>query len=52
METVLLAEGQHLFPGLLLLKETVLRRLHAHDDVVQYRKAVHQLEVLVHHADA
>ena len=29
----------------------MLRRLHAHDDVVQHRKAVHQLEVLVHHAD-
>ncbi len=51
METVLLAEGQHLFPGLLFLEKAMLRRLHAHDDVVQHRKAVHQLEVLVHHAD-
>ena len=52
MQPVLLAEGLHLFPGLLLLQQAVLRRLHAHDDIIQHRKALHQLEVLVHHADA
>ena len=30
----------------------MLRRLDAHDDIVQHREALDQLEVLVHHADA
>ena len=51
MKAVLLREGQHLLPGLSLLEEAVLAGLHAHDDVVQHRKALHQLEVLVDHAD-
>ena len=52
LQAVLFAEGQHLLPGLLLLQESVLCGLHAHDDVVQHGEAFHQLEVLVHHADA
>ena len=52
VQTILLAEGQHLFAGVLLLQKAVFRRLGAHDDVVQHREAFHQLEVLVHHADA
>ena len=52
MEAVFLTQGQHLFPGFLLLKQPVLCGLHAHDDVVQHGETVHQLEVLVHHADA
>ena len=30
----------------------MLRGLHAHDDIVQHGEALHQLEVLVDHADA
>ena len=52
METVFLGEAQHLLPGLRLLEEAVLAGLHAHDDVVQHREALHQLEMLMHHADA
>ena len=52
LQAVLLGQGQDLLPGLLLLQEAVLGGLHAHDDVVEHREALHQLEVLVHHADA
>ena len=53
MQAVFLAQLQHLLPRLLLLQEAQLtHRLHAHDDIVQYGEAFHQLEVLVHHADA
>ena len=51
-ESVLLGEGHHLLPGVVLLQEGPLGGLHAHDDVVQDREDVHQLEVLVHHADS
>ena len=50
-QPVLLREGHHLFSGLLLLQEAQLVGLHAQDDVVQHGKALHQLEVLVDHAD-
>ena len=52
LQAVFLAEGQHPLAGLLLLEEAVLRGLHAQDDVVQHGEALHQLEVLVDHADA
>ena len=52
LQAVFLAEGQHALAGLLLLEEAVLRGLHAQDDVVQHGEALHQLEVLVDHADA
>ena len=51
LQAVLLRQGQDLFPGLLLLQEAVAAGLHAQDDVVQDREALHQLEVLVDHAD-
>ena len=34
----IVANDQHLLPGLSLLEEAVLAGLHAHDDVVQHRK--------------
>ena len=51
-QAVLLRQGHNLFPGLGLLEETALGGLRAEDDVVQNAEAFHQLEVLVHHADA
>ena len=51
LQPVFVGQGQHLFPGLRLLQEAVLARLHAHNDIVQHREALHQLEVLVDHAD-
>ena len=51
-ETVLLRNGQHLLTSFFLLQKAVLHRLYAHDDVVQHAEALHQLKVLVHHADA
>ena len=52
MQPVALGQGLDLLPGLLLLQEAEFVRLHAHDDIVQYGEALHQLEVLMHHADA
>ena len=52
MQAVFFAQSHDLFPGFLLLQKAELVRLHAHDDVVEHREALHQLEVLVHHADA
>ena len=51
-QAVALGQGHDLFPRLLLLQETVFGGLHAEDDVIQNGEAFHQLEVLVHHADA
>ena len=53
LQTVFFRKRNHLFPGLLLLKEAHgTDRLHAHDDVVQHSETLHQLEMLVHHADS
>ena len=52
LQAVFLAERDDLLPSLLLLQEAAFCGLHAHDDVVQHGEAFHQLEVLVHHADA
>ena len=52
MQTVALGQLHHLSAGFLLLQKAHLRGLHAHDDVVQHREALHQLEMLMHHADA
>ena len=52
LQSVALGERQDLLPGLLLLQEAHLVGLHAQDDVVQHREALHQLEVLVDHADS
>ncbi len=48
------AGGQlhHLLPRLLHPQHAVPGAFHAQHDVFQHRKIVHQLEVLVHHADA
>ncbi len=51
-EAVLLAQLGYLGPGALEIEEPPLRRLHAQDDVLGDRVVLHQLEVLVHHADA
>ena len=51
-QAVLLAQGHDLPAGLRLLQKAQLVRLHTQDDVVQNAEALHQLEVLVHHADA
>ena len=52
LQTVFFRQRKHLFARLALLQEAMLRRLDAHDDIVQHREALDQLEVLVHHADA
>ena len=51
-QAVLLAQGHDLPAGLRLLQKAQLVGLHTQDDVVQNAEALHQLEVLVHHADA
>ena len=52
LQAVFFRQREHLFARLALLQEAMLRRLDAHDDIVQHREALDQLEVLVHHADA
>ena len=52
MQTVTLGQRQHLLPRLFLLQEAEFRRFNAQNDVVQHGEALHQLEVLVYHADA
>ena len=52
MQSVLLTQGHDLFAGLPLLQKAVAAGLHAHDDIIQHREALHQLEVLMDHADA
>ena len=52
MQAILLRELHDLFPGLILLQEARLVRLHAEDDVFKHREALHELEVLMHHANA
>ena len=52
IQTVAFGDLLDLFARLLLLQKAALRRLRAEDDVVEHRENVHQLEMLVHHADA
>ena len=52
VQAILLRELHDLFPGLILLQEARLVRLHAEDDVFKHRKALHELKVLMHHANA
>ena len=52
IQAVALRDLLDLFARLFLLQKAALRRLRAEDDVVEHRKNVHQLEMLVHHADA
>ena len=51
-QAVFFRQGDNLLPGLVLLQKSALGGLHPQDDVVQYAEALHQLEVLVDHADA
>ena len=52
VQAILLRELHDLFPGLIHLQEARLVRLHAEDDVFKHREALHELEVLMHHANA
>ena len=52
MQTILFRQFQNLDTGRCLVQETILHRLHTHDDVIQNTEALDQLEVLVDHADA
>ena len=52
MKAILFGQSHDLFSCFLLLQEAVLGGLNAQDDVVQDGEAFHQLEVLMHHADA
>ena len=52
MQAVFFTQRQNLFARLLLLKKAHLVRLDAQNDIVENREALHQLEVLMHHADA
>ena len=52
LQAVLLGQSHNLFPCLVPLEEAVFGVLHTQNDVVQHREALHQLKVLVHHADA
>ena len=52
VQAVFLAQSENFFARFLLLKETELVRLNAQNDIVENREALHQLEVLMHHADA
>ena len=51
-KAVPLREGRYLFPGLVHFQKAPARGLHAQYDVFQHSEVVHQLEVLMHHADA
>ena len=51
-QAVFFRQRHDLFPGAGALKNAVLRILVTEDDVVQHGEALHQLEMLVNHADA
>ena len=51
LQPVALRQLHHLFPGLFLLQEAHLVRFHTQNDIIQHGKYLHQLEVLVDHAD-
>ena len=50
-KAVFLRELHDLFPGLVLLQKSSLRRLHAQNDIVQDTETFHQLKVLMYHSD-
>ena len=52
IQAVALGDLLDLFARLFFLQKAALRCLRAEDDVVEHGEHVHQLEVLVHHADA
>ena len=51
LQSVALGQLHDLLPGSGTVHHHTLHRLRAQNDVVQHREALHQLEVLVHHAD-
>ena len=51
LQTVFFGQRLNLFSGLFPLKHTILGIFHTQNDVIKYREALHQLKVLVHHAD-
>ena len=51
-EAVFLGEGEHLFERRLFGEEACLIRLNAEDYVIEHRKNIDELEMLMHHADA
>ncbi len=51
-QAILPGQPHHLLPGLVHLEHTVLGGFHPQHDVLQHREIMHQLEMLVHHADA
>ena len=52
LQAVFLAERQYLCAGLLFLDKAHFRGLRTQNDVVQHREHVHQLEMLMNHANA
>ena len=50
MKSVSFAELHHLFPCFIYSEETELIWLNAQNNVLQYRKALNQLKVLMYHA--
>ena len=50
-QAVLLGEGLHLFPRRVLLEDAVFGGLDPQNNIVQNAETLHQLEVLVNHAD-
>ena len=51
LQAVFFTQRHHLAPGLLLLEKAQLGVFRAQNDVIQHGKHVHQLEMLVNHAD-
>ena len=52
LQAILLRQSHHLLTGSVILKETVFCILHPQNDVIQDRKAFHQLKVLMDHSDS
>ena len=51
LQTVFLGKLQNPFPGFFTVDDDPLSRLCAQNDVIQHCKALHQLEMLVNHAN-
>ena len=52
VQAVPLTESHYLFPCIIHFQKSMPDRLHAQDDILQDRKIMHQLKMLVYHADA
>ena len=48
---VLLTQFHYFFPGIRHLDDPTLCGLHAKNDILQYRKIMHQFKMLVNHTD-